>query len=206
MRKVYLLILLILSLCVFTACSNSTVEDTKDTSEETSSVAMDNESDKDNILIAYFSYTGNTKKVAEYIHEKYNNSTLFEIIPEIPYTQEDTDYDNTDNRARQELADDSSRPKIKDSVEDMDQYTYVFLGYPIWYGEAPRIIDTFLDSYDLSGKTIIPFCTSTSSPLGESAENLEGLAPNSNWINGIRFESEVSQETVDNWLNTLEVK
>ena len=109
------------------------------------------------MLIAYFSCTGTTKGVAEKINHKIGG-TLYEIIAADPYTAEDLDY-YSGGRADQEQADSSARPEISGSVKNMDKYDIVFIGYPIWHGQAPRIISTFLESYDFSGKTIVPFCT-----------------------------------------------
>ena len=104
------------------------------------------------------------------------NADLYEIIPEDPYTEEDLAY-YTDGRADQEQNNPDARPAISGEVENMAQYDVVLLGYPIWHGQAPRIISTFLESYDFSGKTIVPFCTSHSSGIGSSDDDLHSLAP-----------------------------
>ncbi|MDE6617962.1 MAG: leucine-rich repeat protein [Clostridiales bacterium] len=142
--------------------------------------------DEPKVLIAYFSCTNNTKNVAQAIHNQVSNSYLYEITPAIPYTSADLNY-NTDCRANREQNDSSSRPAISGSVDDIAQYDVIFIGYPIWWGQAPKIIYTFLESYDFSGKTVIPFCTSGSSPMGTSADNLHGSAPTANWKSGARI-------------------
>ena len=109
----------------------------------------------------------------------------------------------TDCRADKENADSTARPAISGSVENIDKYDVVFLGYPIWYGKAPKIIYTFLESYDFSGKTIVPFCTSASSGIGSSDTNLHPLASSAEWVAGKRFASGTSQKTVAEWIKGL---
>jgi flavodoxin len=154
------------------------------------------------VLVAYFSATNNTRPLAEYIAEA-AGAELYEITPAVPYTSADLNYNDSSTRATVEQNDASARPAISGSVENMADYDVVFIGYPIWWGQAPRIISTFLESYDLSGKTIIPFCTSGSSGIGSSATNLHSLAPNANWLAGQRFSSGTSRDTMANWVNSL---
>ncbi len=151
-----------------------------------------------NILIAYFSATGTTKTLAGYAAE-YLNADLYEIVPKQPYTDEDLAY-YTGGRADKEQNDPSIRPAISGSVENMEKYDTILLGYPIWYGQAPRIISTFLESYDFSGKTILPFCTSHSSDIGSSDTDLHSLAANANWIKGKRFAAETAKEEIIQWV------
>ena len=159
---------------------------------------------KMSILVAYFSDTGTTKPVAEYAAE-FLNADLYEIVPEEPYTEADLAY-YTDGRADQEQSDPTARPAISGSVEDMEQYGIVLLGYPIWHGQAPKIISTFLESYDFSGKIIVPFCTSHSSGIGSSDRNLYGLCPDSTeWIPGKRFPGGTSREEMEKWLISLDL-
>lgn len=155
------------------------------------------------ILIAYFSATNHTKGIANHIKTTLGDAAdLYEIVPEVPYTSADLNY-NSDCRANREQNDDSARPAISGNVENMEQYDVVFLGYPIWWGQAPKIIYTFLESNDLSGKTIVPFCTSGSSGIGSSAANLQGLTENATWLNGQRFSGGASESAVKNWVNGL---
>jgi len=126
----------------------------------------------------------------------------FEIEAAVPYTDADVAY-YTNCRADQEQRDPSARPAIADTVENMARYSTVVIAYPIWHGQAPKIIYTFLESYDFSGKTIIPFCTSASSPLGTSASNLHALAPNALWEDGRRFAAGTSRQTVETWLKDM---
>jgi flavodoxin len=156
------------------------------------------------VLVAYFSATNNTRPLAEYVADA-AGADLYEITPAVPYTSADLNYNDSSTRATVEQNDASARPAISGSVENMADYDVVFIGYPIWWGQAPRIISTFLESYDLSGKTIIPFCTSGSSGIGSSATNLHSLAPNANWLAGQRFSSGTSRDTMVNWVNSMEL-
>ncbi len=156
------------------------------------------------ILVAYFSATGNTRPLAEYVSDALD-ADLYEIIPEIPYTAADLNYGDSSSRATVEMNDPSARPAISGSVENMEEYDVVFLGYPIWWGQAPRIVGTFLESYDLSGKTIVPFCTSGSSGIGSSAMDLHDLASGADWLSGQRFSSGTSRSAMVNWINGLDL-
>lgn len=156
------------------------------------------------ILVAYFSATHTTEGVAEKIADGLQ-ADLYEIVPEEPYTEADLDYNDNNSRSTLEMNDASARPAISGSVENMDQYDVVFLGYPIWWGEAPRIIDTFVESYDFTGKTIIPFCTSGGSGMGSSATDLEQLTKGAEWLEGQRLSKNDSQDDIMEWVNSLGV-
>lgn len=158
----------------------------------------------DNILVAYFSCTGTTEGVAQIIADE-TGAELHEILPEDPYTEEDLDY-YSGGRADQEQADPTARPEIANTVENMENYDIVFLGYPIWHGQAPKIIYTFLESYDFSGKTIIPFCTSHSSGIGSSDDNLHSLAATAEWKSGNRFAGGETAQQIQQWLEELNLK
>lgn len=153
-------------------------------------------------LVAFFSATGTTRPLAEYAAELLN-ADLYEIVPAEPYTAEDLDYGNSSSRATREQNDPDARPAISGGVEDMEQYDTVLLGYPIWHGQAPRIISTFLESHDFTGKTIVPFCTSHSSGIGSSDDNLHPLAPNARWLEGTRFPGGTAKEEIEMWLSDL---
>lgn len=157
------------------------------------------------VLIAYFSATNNTENIANHLNEILD-ADLYEIVPETPYTADDLNYNDSSSRSSQEMNDPDSRPVISGSVENMEQYDVIFLGYPIWWGEAPRIINTFLESYDLSGKTIAPFCTSASSPLGSSATKLQDLTGSATWLEGQRFSGGASVSDVQSWVDSLNLK
>ena len=155
-------------------------------------------------LVAYFSATGNTEEIAQHL-QTILGASLYEIIPAKPYSDDDLDYNASDCRANQEQNDPSVRPAIDGSVENMDSYDVILLGYPIWWGEAPRIISTFLESYDFTGKTIVPFCTSGSSSRGGSAEHLTVLAADATWLEGARFNPGATQDEVAAWVEGLGV-
>jgi len=128
------------------------------------------EEQRTKVLVAYFSATNTTQGIAEHIANGLS-ADIYEIVPEEPYTDADLNYNDNNSRTTIEMNDPDARPAISGSVEDMEQYDIVFIGYPIWWGEAPRIVSTFVESYDFSGKTIVPFCTSGGSGVGSSATN-----------------------------------
>ncbi len=154
------------------------------------------------ILVAYFSATGTTKGVAEKIADV-SGGTLYEIVPAQPYTQEDLAYNNASCRANKEQNDKTARPQIESSVSDMGAFDVVYLGYPIWWGKAPKVIYTFLESYEFAGKTIIPFCTSGSSPISGSLSDIQALASDATWLTGRRFDGGAAQSVVAEWVNSL---
>ena len=162
---------------------------------------MEPESSK--VLVVIFSRTGHTKPLAEYIAEDLN-ADLYEIEAKVPYTDDDIKY-YTNCRADREQNDPSARPEIAGELPDVTGYDTVFLGYPIWHGQAPKIIYTFLEGVDLSRKTIIPFCTSHSSPLGTSAENLHPLAPDAAWMEGRRFAIGTTAGEISEWVKSLDI-
>jgi flavodoxin len=136
--------------------------------------------EKKTTLVAYFSATGTTKAAAEAL-AKVVDADLHEIQPETPYTDADLDWHNQQSRSSVEMKDKSSRPAVKNKVENMDQYTTVYIGYPIWWYIAPTIINSFVEQYNLEGKTVIPFFTSGGSGAGETMKYLTPSAPNANW-------------------------
>ena len=174
-------------------------EDTTPTEEQTPEGTDDGEK---KVLIAYFSATNNTENIANHLNDILD-ADLYEIVPETPYTADDLNYNDSSSRSSQEMNTPDSRPVISGNVENMEQYDVIFLGYPIWWGEAPRIINTFLESYDLSGKTIVPFCTSASSPLGSSATKLQDVTDSATWLEGQRFSGGASSGDVESWVESL---
>lgn len=149
-------------------------------------------------LVAYFSASGVTAKVADKL-AKAINADLYEIAPEEPYTKADLNWMDKKSRSSVEMNDRSSRPAIGTTVENMDQYDTVFVGFPIWWYREPSIIDTFMESYDFTGKTVIPFATSGGSELGDSYKNLQALAPEAKVINGEKFPGSVSEDKLRAW-------
>ncbi len=160
--------------------------------------------DTGGVLVAFFSCTGNTERIAAYIAEALGAAT-FRIVPEEPYTDADLNYGDSESRTTREQNDPDARPALSGRVEDMDAYDVIFLGYPIWWGQAPKSLYTFVESYDLSGKTIVPFCTSGSSGIGASAEELRQSAPDAVWLEGRRFSGSTGRETVTEWVGALDL-
>ena len=149
-------------------------------------------------LVAYFSASGTTAKVAKKMAEAIG-ADLFEIKPETPYSGADLNWQNKNSRSSVEMNDRSSRPAIAVKVADMPQYDVVFVGFPVWWYREPSIIDTFMESYDFAGKTVIPFATSGGSGLGDSTANMQKLAKGAKVVNGKRFSGSVSSEELKAW-------
>lgn len=157
-----------------------------------------------NVLVAYFSCTNTTKGIAENIAE-ITKADTYRITPETPYTDADLNYNNSSCRANREQNDPSARPAIKGKCDNIGDYDIIFLGYPIWWGAAPKVIYTFLEGHNLNGKTVIPFCTSHSSGIGSSDTDLYGLASGAQWKQGRRFGGSESKETIENWIESMEL-
>ena len=156
------------------------------------------------VLVVYYSATGNTETVAGYIAQA-TGGDLFEITPAEPYTDDDLNWSDENSRVTREHEDESLRDVelTTTQVENWDSYDTVFLGYPIWWGIAAWPVDGFVEANDFTGKTVIPFCTSSSSGLGESGELLAELAGTGDWQEGHRFRSSASQEDVNQWVDSL---
>ena len=155
------------------------------------------------ILVVYFS-TNDTIRAAAVIAADALNADLFEIIPEEHYTAQDLNYSDNSSRTSREQRDDASRPGIAALPETLEQYDTILLGYPIWWGQAPRILCTFVESVDLSGKTVIPFCTSGSSGVGSSAVNLAALTDGTSvWLDATRLSNGSDEETIRAWARSL---
>ena len=156
------------------------------------------------VLVVYYSATGNTENAASYIAQA-TGGDLFEITPAEPYTDDDLNWSDENSRVTREHEDESLRDVelTTTQVENWDSYDTVFIGYPIWWGIAAWPVDGFVEANDFTGKTVIPFCTSSSSGLGESGELLAELAASGDWQEGQRFRSSVSQEDVNEWVDSL---
>ena len=154
------------------------------------------------ILVAYFSASGVTKNAAEKL-AKAANADLFEIEPVRPYTDADLDWTDKKSRSTVEMNDLSSRPEIAEKCENMGSYDVVFVGFPIWWYVEPRIIDTFLESYDFSGKTVIPFATSGGSGLGKTAENFKKLLGENVIVKDGKMLTRASKTDVSGWVKSL---
>lgn len=154
------------------------------------------------ILVAYFSASGVTKNAAEKL-AKAANADLFEIKPVHPYTNADLNWMDKKSRSTIEMNDLSSLPEIAEKCENMESYDVVFVGFPIWWYVEPRIIDTFLESYDFSGKTVIPFATSGSSGLGKTAENFKKLLGANATVKDGKLLTRASETDVSGWVKSL---
>ena len=155
-------------------------------------------------LIAYFSASGETARLAKTL-TAVTGGDLFEIQPETAYTAADLDWTDRGSRSTVEMQDEKSRPAIAGRVGAMEQYDTVFVGFPIWWYQAPRIIETFLEGYDFSGKTVIPFATSGGSGMGKTDSILKAVCPAANWLPGKRLSSGASADEVQKWVNTLSI-
>lgn len=152
-------------------------------------------------LVAYFSANGTTKHAAQRL-AKAADADLFEIRPAVPYTSADLDWMDNRSRSTLEMKDPAARPEIAEKLPNMADYDTVFLGYPIWWYVAPRIMESFVESYDFSGKTLIPFATSGGSGIGKTADTLQKLTPGAVWKNG-RLLNSGSDKELENWVNSL---
>lgn len=195
-----------------TQAETTIVKETEKIVEETTNieqVEMTNETENigvnnmgtNNILVAYFSATGITKRVAEKIAEL-TNAELYEIVPLNPYSDADLNWNDNNSRSTKEMDDKNVRPEIGSSDIDLTNYTTIYLGYPIWWGDAPRIMSTFVEKYNFDGKKVIPFCTSGGSGIGRSGSNLASLAKTGNWSNGERLNSSADTSSIQNFINS----
>ena len=155
-------------------------------------------------LVVYFSAQSHTKAVAEKIANNLD-ADIFEIVPEQEYTSEDLNYSNSNSRVSKEHDDESLRDikLVKDTVDNFEDYDTVLIGYPIWWGIAAWTVDTFVKANDFSGKTVVPFCTSASSSLGQSGKLLEEEANSGNWLEGHRFSSNTLDSDIKNWTDSI---
>jgi len=189
-RMILFPLILLLSLCMMITASAA-----PEAEQETMEAAAD-------VLVIYFSATGTTRGVAEKI-AALEEADLYEIVPAQAYTDEDLEYSNPESRATMEQNDPACRPEIAGELPDLSQYETIYLGYPIWWGQEPRIMDRFVESADLGSKTIIPFCTSGSSGIGDSGANLEANAGSGTWKQGQRFPGDVSEEDLQAWIEEM---
>lgn len=157
-----------------------------------------------NVLVVYYSSTGNTKEAAELIAAA-TGGDLFELVPSDPYTDEDLNWNDENSRVVYEHENPDARDValVSSVPENFSEYDTVFIGYPLWWGIAAWPVNSFIEANDFTGKTVIPFCTSASSGLGESGELLAEAAGTGNWLEGRRFSSGVSQSEIEEWLNDL---
>ncbi len=179
--------------------ANNTAESDLNVADDTTAAASNGKT-----LVVYYSATGNTKNVAETIAQV-TGGDLFEIEPKEPYTDDDLDWTNDDSRVSREHEDESSRDVELTSTEvpDWDSYDTVYIGYPIWWGIAAWPVDGFVKANDFTGKTVVTFCTATSSGIGQSGDLLEEMAGTGNWISGERFRSGATEDDIRAWIDGL---
>lgn len=187
MNKILLSLAAALAIC-FTACA-----------QKKEKQSMDNNSSK--TLVAYFSATGTTAKAARSITD-ITGGELFEIAPQNPYTDADLDWNDKQSRSSVEMNNAQSRPALKAKKADIAEYDVVFIGYPIWWDLAPRIINTFIESHDLKGKVIIPFATSGGSSISNSISELKKAYPDLDWKEG-KLLNRMSNNAIQNWINSI---
>ena len=208
MKKIIALLVALLLVFGLTACGGGNSENTEDSSAETTAESSSEETTTEEpqtdtgVLVVYFSATGTTRGVAEKI-ASVTGADLYEIKAAQEYTAEDLDWNDSDSRTTHEQNDPSVRPEIGSDPVSLEGYSTIYIGFPIWWGEEPRIMDTFVESYDFDGKTMIPFCTSSSSGIGMSGKNLESNAGSGKWLDGQRFSGSVSEDELRTWIEGL---
>ena len=210
MKKAVSFLMVMVLAVVFTACSGNTEEQTEITSQNTTvsqpstDTAADNTANGGKTLVVYFSATGNTENAANYIAEA-TGADLFELVPADPYTDADLDWTDENSRVVHEYENKSERDVAleQSTVDNWADYDTVFIGYPIWWGIAAWPVDSFVENNDFTGKTVIPFCTSSSSGIGDSGTLLADLAGTGDWQEGMRFRSGVDEADVQEWVNGL---
>lgn len=180
------------------AAASANASEASKTTDETAAKNNDT-GNSGKTLVVYFSATGTTKGVAEQIAGA-AGADIYEITAAQPYTSEDLNYNDSNSRTTKEQNDKTVRPEIGSEKINLDSYNTIFIGFPIWWGEEPRIMDTFVESYDFSGKTMIPFCTSGGSGIGSSGDNLKANAGSGNWKEGERLSS---SSDIEGWINGL---
>lgn len=211
MRKKLSVLLVLCLILGLTACSGGNAEETAETDsaaetaaeEQTEAPESEEGSSGSETLVVYFSATGKTKGVAEKI-ASITGADTYEIKAAQEYTDADLDWNDSDSRSTHEQNDPDARPEIGSDPVSLDGYKTIYIGYPIWWGEEPRIMDTFVESYDFGGITMIPFCTSGGSGIGRSGQNLEGNAGSGNWLEGDRLDSSISEDELKTWVEGLE--
>lgn len=210
MKKILSILLTLCLIIGLTACSGGSSEETAGTDNGSEATAAEQTDDTETnesgtgseTLVVYFSATGNTRGVAEKI-ASITGADLYEIKAAQEYTDADLNWNDSDSRTTHEKNDPDARPEIGSDPVSLDGYTTIYIGYPIWWGEEPRIMDTFVESYDFGDITMIPFCTSGGSGIGRSGQNLADNAGSGNWLEGDRLESGISEDELSSWIEGL---
>ena len=186
-----------------TGTSDSASDVPEEAEEDMPSDEADNAQQSGGTLVVYFSATGTTKGVAEKI-AAITGADTYEIKAAQEYTDADLNWNDSDSRSTKEQNDSSVRPEIGSDALSLDGYTTIYIGYPIWWGEEPRIMDTFVESYNFDGITLIPFCTSGGSGIGKSGQNLADNAGSGTWLDGKRFGAGASENEIKSWIEGLQ--
>ena len=186
-----------------TGTSDSASDVPEAAEEDMPSDEADNAQQSGGTLVVYFSATGTTKGVAEKIAD-ITGADTYEIKAAQEYTDADLNWNDSDSRSTKEQNDSSVRPEIGSDALSLDGYTTIYIGYPIWWGEEPRIMDTFVESYNFDGITLIPFCTSGGSGIGKSGQNLADNAGSGTWLEGKRFGAGASDDEIRSWIEGLQ--
>ena len=184
-----------------TAAAEPTVSPAESAAEDTANAEKAAAAPSD-VLVVYFSATGTTKSVAEKI-AAITGGGLYEIVPAEPYSDADLNWNDRNSRSTKEQNDKSARPGIAGGELSLEGYTTVYLGFPIWWGEEPRILDTFVEKTSFDGIRVIPFCTSASSGIGRSGPNMQALAKSGTWLEGKRFGANASEAELRAWIDGL---
>lgn len=197
MKRILIVFLAIALTFAFVACKADTTAQTTNADNTSSQAQTAEKSGKQDTtagktLVIYFSATGTTKGVAEKIASA-TGGDLYEITPAEPYSDADLDWHDNASRSTKEQNDKSARPAIANDTAKLDGYDTIYIGYPIWWGEEPRIMDTFVEAHSFEGKTVIPFCTSGGSGIGNSGKNLAELANGGTWLGGDRLDAGISE-------------
>lgn len=206
MKKIISVFMVFTLLFVFAACSNNANDEseTQSAGENVSQPSNENQPGSGKILVVYFSASGNTETAAQYI-AKATNGDVFELEPKDAYTDDDLNWRDESSRVNYEHDNESARniDLVSTTVDNWESYDTVFIGYPIWWGIAAWPVNNFVTNNDFTGKTVIPFCTSTSSGLGESGKLLEEMAGTGNWLDGQRFSESVSETEINSWIESF---
>ena len=212
--KLIALLILIVAMFVLVACGNNSAGEPADEAaaddaqteaqtEETTAKGDSTAMTEKGTLVVYFSATGTTKAVAEKI-ASITGADTYEIKAAQEYTDADLDWNDKNSRTTKEQNDPSARPEIGSDPVSLEGYSTIYIGYPIWWGEEPRIMDTFVENNDFAKATVIPFCTSGSSDIGSSDKNLADNAGSGNWLEGARFSGSFSEDELKTWIEELQ--
>lgn len=213
-KKIGVLIMTAMIILCLAACTNRKTEEVDSSSvtgetkenieksgKEKEVVEEKEDTEMSKELVVYFSATGNTKEVAETLSEM-KEAEIIEILPAEPYTDEDLNYNDSNSRTTVEQNDENSRPEIAEEI-NLDEYSVIYVGYPNWWGDMPKILYTFFDTYDLSGKTIAPFCTSGGSGLSDTVETISELEPDATVTEGMHASAANAESDIQEWLNEI---